>query len=72
MKQVTAVLIGAGLRGADAYASYALRYPNELKIVAVAEPNRERREMLAGLHGIGTDYCYENYEMCIRDRGPRL
>ena len=65
MKQVTAVLIGAGLRGADAYASYALRYPNELKIVAVAEPNRERREMLAGLHGIGTDYCYENYESLL-------
>lgn len=65
MKQVTAVLIGAGLRGADAYASYALKYPNELKIVAVAEPNRERREMLAGLHGISTDYCYENYESLL-------
>ena len=65
MKQVTAVLIGAGLRGADAYASYALKYPNELKIIAVAEPNRERRERLAGLHGISTDYCYENYESLL-------
>ena len=36
MKQVTAVLIGAGNRGAQAYAGYALQYPNELKIVGVA------------------------------------
>ena len=33
MKQVTAILLGAGQRGAEAYASYALDYPNELKFV---------------------------------------
>ena len=44
MKQVTAVLIGAGQRGVEAYASYALNYPNELKFVAVAEPREDRRE----------------------------
>ena len=27
MKQVTAILLGAGQRGAEAYASYALDYP---------------------------------------------
>ena len=40
MKQVTAILLGAGQRGAEAYASYALDYPNELKFVAVR--NQER------------------------------
>lgn len=65
MKQVKAVLIGAGMRGADAYASYALKYPNELKIVAVAEPDRERRSMLAGLHGISEEYCFEGYEALL-------
>ena len=42
MKQVTAILLGAGQRGAEAYASYALDYPNELKFVAVAEPRADR------------------------------
>ena len=39
MKQVKAILLGAGLRGGKVYAEYALEYPNELKIVAVAEPD---------------------------------
>lgn len=39
MKQVTAILLGAGQRGAEAYASYALDYPNELKFVAIAAPS---------------------------------
>ena len=49
MKQVTAILLGAGQRGAEAYASYALDYPNELKFVAVAEPRADRREEFAKL-----------------------
>ncbi|MUV36877.1 Biliverdin reductase [Lentibacillus sp. JNUCC-1] len=40
----TAVVIGAGDRGARAYAPYALDYPHELKITATAEPNAERRK----------------------------
>ena len=52
MKQVTAILIGAGQRGADAYATYALRYPNELKFVAVAEPREDRRQEFQTLHGL--------------------
>jgi len=35
MKQVTAVLIGAGLRGGYVYSSYALEHPDEFKVVAV-------------------------------------
>lgn len=31
MKKVTAVLIMAGLRRAEAYAEYALKFPNELE-----------------------------------------
>ena len=44
MKQVTAILIGAGNRGAESYATYAIQYPNELKFVGVADPREERRE----------------------------
>ena len=52
MKQLTGIVIGAGNRGADAYASYALTHPNKLKIVSVAEPNTIRREKLANNHNI--------------------
>lgn len=52
MKQLTAIVIGAGNRGADAYASYALEYPKELKIVGVAEPHPIKRKNLAKLHHI--------------------
>ncbi len=52
MDQLTAIVIGAGDRGAHAYASYALEYPKELKIVGVAEPNAIRRNNLANAHHI--------------------
>ena len=60
MKQVTAILLGAGQRGAEAYASYALDYPNELKIVAVAEPRADRREEFAKLHDIAPQNAVES------------
>ena len=44
MKQITAVLIGAGQRGMDVYAEYALKFPNEIKFVGVVEPLPNRRE----------------------------
>ena len=55
MKQVTAILLGAGQRGAQAYASYALDNPNELKFVGVAEPRQDRREEFARMHGIAPE-----------------
>ena len=46
MKPITAVVLGAGSRGTT-YASYAKAHPEELRIVAVAEPRADRRNMLA-------------------------
>ena len=60
MKQVTAILLGAGQRGAEAYASYALDYSNELKFVGVAEPRKDRREEFARLHGISKENAVES------------
>lgn len=51
MKVITAVLIGAGLRGGWVYAAYAQSHPEDLKIVAVAEPDEERRNLIAEVHG---------------------
>lgn len=49
---ITAVLFGAGLRGAVAYAPYALAHPDDLKFVAVAEPDPVRRAQFAEVHHI--------------------
>ncbi|MEJ8766100.1 MULTISPECIES: Gfo/Idh/MocA family protein [unclassified Oceanobacillus] len=62
MQPKTAVIIGAGDRGARAYAPYALDYPNELKIVAVAEPNKERRERVCQSHLISPENSFSNWD----------
>ena len=46
MKPVTAVVLGAGSRG-TAYAGFAKEYPDQLQIIAVAEPREDRRNILA-------------------------
>ena len=56
-RQITAVVIGAGQRGGDVYAAYALAHPKELKIVGVAEPLADRRNELAKKHGIMPEAC---------------
>lgn len=65
MKQITAVLIGAGARGLRSYASYALENPHELKIVGVAEPNAERRTSSAKAHNIPEEHCFESWEQLL-------
>lgn len=46
MKPITAVVLGAGSRG-SIYAGYAKDHPEELQIVAIAEPRRDRLDALA-------------------------
>ena len=51
MKPITAVVLGAGSRG-SIYAGFAKEYPEQLQIVAVAEPRADRRDQLAEELGI--------------------
>ncbi len=62
---VEVVLIGAGNRGADAYASYALRHPDAVRIVAVAEPRPERRTWFAAQHNLPPARCFATWEELI-------
>lgn len=62
MKKVTAVLVGAGLRGAQVYANYALEHADAFQIVAVAEPRSDRREETGKLHQIEAGMQFERYE----------
>ena len=65
MKQITAILLGAGNRGAEAHAAYALQFPAELKIVAVAEPREDRRAHLAKEHGISPQNAVDSWETLL-------
>lgn len=62
-----AALIGAGARGMHAYASYALEHPHELKFIAVAEPDPERRALFAKLHGIPRERQYASWEALLAE-----
>ncbi|NOU88731.1 gfo/Idh/MocA family oxidoreductase [Paenibacillus sp. LMG 31460] len=66
MKQLTAIMIGAGARGA-AYANYALDYPHELKFVSVAESNPERLAKFAEKHGIPAERQYASWEQILEE-----
>lgn len=61
-KPIHAILIGAGNRGAQNYAPYALHHPDELKFVAVAEPIEERRKAFAEQHQIPEEMQFESWE----------
>ncbi|MBP3961555.1 Gfo/Idh/MocA family protein [Paenibacillus lignilyticus] len=70
MAQLTAILIGAGARGAGSYAPFALDYPHELKFVAVAEPDANRREKFAKQHNIPEAMTFESWEQLLAN--PKL
>src|SRR5664279_1089501 len=70
MKQITVALLGAGDRGMDAYGPYALRNPGDMKFVAVAEPDKERKEEFKRQHSLTDEQCYDTWEDLLKQ--PRL
>ena len=50
MKRIDVVVVGVGNRG-KIYADYALRFPDEMKVVGVVEPNENLRK----------DFCIETW-----------
>jgi len=68
--QMDAILIGAGRRGLGTYSEYAERFPHKLKYVAVAEPDEEKRERFAALHGIPPERRFRSWEELVKQ--PQL
>ena len=67
---VTAILLGAGQRGYEVYGQCALEHPQDLKFVAVAEPDKARRERFAQAHGIAPEHTFESWEALLAQ--PKL
>lgn len=67
---IEAVVIGAGLRGRDTYGAFALANPASMRVVAVAEPDGQRREVFARAHGLPAERSFEDWRALLD--GPRL
>ena len=61
MKQYSAVVIGAGLRGI-AYTTAMFNMKDKFKVIGVAEPIDSRREYIKNRHGISDDMCFRTWE----------
>ncbi len=64
-KPIDLVLMGAGARGAHAYASYAFEHPDEVRFVAVAEPDPVRRQRFAEEHDLDESRVFASWEDLI-------
>ncbi len=64
-EKLSAIVIGAGDRGADTYGEYALQHPDEIGFIAVAEPIDSRRESFATKHQISSDFCFKTWEKLL-------
>lgn len=54
-------MIGAGSRGTFTYGPYALAHPEEVRVVAVAEPDGERRTRFAAQHDLPARRCFADW-----------
>ena len=61
MTSIQSVLLGAGQRGTDNVGRFALDHPDELKFVAVAEPDEARRSRFSRAHGIPEENRFASY-----------
>lgn len=65
---VTAVIVGAGHR-AFIYADLALRNPDLLKIVGVADPDKIRQKKAAKRYGFSEEFCFNSaYELAAQPK----
>ena len=69
IKPVTAVIVGGGHRSII-YGDYAHTHPDELKIVGIADPNPERRNMARARYGFSEDCCFE--DAAALARAPKM
>jgi len=64
-RPLTAVVLGAGNRG-NVYAAYSQKFPDELKIVGVAEPIELRRKRFAEQYGIPAKHQWVTWEHALQ------
>lgn len=66
MKQCTVAIAGLGNRGFHTYAQCAERFPEKMRITAVADIRRKRVEMAAKQFGIPGEMCFDSVEEMLK------
>ena len=61
-KAVTFAICGFGSRGCDAYAVYQRRYPEDMKLVAVADPREIQRKIAIDTYDVPAENCFATGE----------
>ncbi|MEG1568860.1 MAG: Gfo/Idh/MocA family oxidoreductase [Oscillospiraceae bacterium] len=61
-KKVTLIIAGLGGRGNDIYADYALKHPDEVKVVAIADPRPDRLANAQKALGLPNECCFATAE----------
>ncbi len=63
MEPIRVALLGAGSRGGKhIYADWARNHPDEMKLVAVAEPNDDKRNAVIAEHRIDQEYAVKDWQ----------
>lgn len=60
-KPITCIVLGAGNRG-NVYGNFAVKYPDEMDVVGVAEPISSRKERFSSKHAIPADRQFVTWE----------
>ncbi len=60
-KKITVAILGLGSRGGG-YADVILKNPDIFRLVAVADPNKDRVNHIKNLHNIPEEMCVDNWE----------
>ncbi len=69
MNPIPVALIGAGNRGRYVFGAYALRNPERMRIVALAEPRQDRRAATAAEHGLARERVFADWRELFAARG---
>jgi len=66
-KPETVAVIGAGSRGRDSYGRYIKRNPDRLNVVAVAEPDEDRRKLFSQEHDLEREARYTGWKQLMKE-----
>ena len=64
-KPITVAIVGLGNRGMYAYGSKILERSDEIKVVAAADVDSERLALMAKVHGIAPENCFNSADELI-------
>lgn len=67
---ITCAIAGLGNRGNDIYGNYQFVSPEEMKVVAVADPQDEKRKAAKERYGLAEEQCFSTAEEMLSQ--PRL